>query len=202
MRRQAGNRCPGGSAGRTGDADPPELIAGLTPEVPPSTGSRRPGDPRDGGFLPPPVDDRAYGEIAAANALDVFAMGGRVLFAWRSAFPRTPRESPCDLHGASSKVRKAGGTLAGGHTIRDPEPKSGWRWSARRTPTNCSERAAPAPATVLLTGGSVRGIMVTGERQGGLAAADRRPPASRCATLNRAAGEALVCGRDPAASPT
>ena len=27
--------------------------------------------------------------------------------------------------GASSKVREAGGTLAGGHTIRDPEPKYG-----------------------------------------------------------------------------
>ena len=27
--------------------------------------------------------------------------------------------------GASAKVREAGGTLAGGHTIRDPEPKYG-----------------------------------------------------------------------------
>ena len=27
--------------------------------------------------------------------------------------------------GASAKVREAGGILAGGHTIRDPEPKYG-----------------------------------------------------------------------------
>src|SRR6478672_3785463 len=41
-------------------------------------------------FFPPLVDDpRTFGEIAAANALsDVFAMGGRVLFALSiAAFP-------------------------------------------------------------------------------------------------------------------
>ena len=29
------------------------------------------------------------------------------------------------FEGAAAKVREAGGTLAGGHTIRDPEPKYG-----------------------------------------------------------------------------
>ena len=81
-------------------------------------------------FFPPLVDDpRTFGEIAAANALrDVFAMGGRVLFALSIA--AFPEELPRDVlaaifEGASSKVREAGGTLAGGHTIRDPEPKYG-----------------------------------------------------------------------------
>ena len=81
-------------------------------------------------FFPPLVDDpRTFGEIAAANALsDVFAMGGRVLFALSiAAFPEElPREVMTEIFaGASSKVREAGGTLAGGHTIRDPEPKYG-----------------------------------------------------------------------------
>ena len=48
-------------------------------------------------FFPPLVDDaRTYGEIAAANALsDVFAMGGRVLFALSiAAFPEDlPRDT-------------------------------------------------------------------------------------------------------------
>ena len=81
-------------------------------------------------FFPPLVDDpRTFGEIAAANALsDVFAMGGRVLFALSiAAFPEDlPRDVLTEIFGgASSKVREAGGTLAGGHTIRDPEPKYG-----------------------------------------------------------------------------
>ena len=55
-------------------------------------------------------------------------MGGRVLFALSiAAFPEDlPRDVLAAIfEGASSKVREAGGTLAGGHTIRDPEPKYG-----------------------------------------------------------------------------
>ena len=55
-------------------------------------------------------------------------MGGRVLFALSiAAFPEElPRDVLAEIFGgASAKVREAGGTLAGGHTIRDPEPKYG-----------------------------------------------------------------------------
>ena len=55
-------------------------------------------------------------------------MGGRVLFALSiAAFPEDlPRDVLAEIFaGASAKVREAGGTLAGGHTIRDPEPKYG-----------------------------------------------------------------------------
>ena len=55
-------------------------------------------------------------------------MGGRVLFALSiAAFPEElPRDVLAAIFaGASAKVREAGGTLAGGHTIRDPEPKYG-----------------------------------------------------------------------------
>ena len=81
-------------------------------------------------FFPPLVDDPAtFGAIAAANACsDVFAMGGRVLFALSIA--AFPEDLPTDVMaaivgGAAEVVREAGGTLAGGHTIRDPEPKFG-----------------------------------------------------------------------------
>jgi selenide,water dikinase len=81
-------------------------------------------------FFPPLVDDpRTFGAIAATNALnDVFAMGGVPLLALSIA--AFPEELPVEvlggvLAGADEQVRAAGAILAGGHTIRDSEPKYG-----------------------------------------------------------------------------
>jgi len=81
-------------------------------------------------FFPPVVDDPGdYGAIAATNALnDVFAMGGTPLLALSIA--AFPEELPVEtlgaiLAGAEEQVRAAGALLAGGHTIRDTEPKYG-----------------------------------------------------------------------------
>ena len=81
-------------------------------------------------FFPPLVDDPAlYGRIAATNALnDVFAMGGLPLLALSiAAFPESlPNETLAAIFGAAGEqVRAAGGILAGGHTLRDEEPKYG-----------------------------------------------------------------------------
>ena len=78
-------------------------------------------------FFPPLVDDPAdFGAIAAANACsDVFAMGGRVVMAINvAAFPEHfPREAIVAIFEAGAKVvAEAGGAVAGGHTIRNPEP--------------------------------------------------------------------------------
>src|SRR3984893_10917366 len=81
-------------------------------------------------FFPPLVDDPAtFGRIAATNALnDVFAMGGTPLLALSIA--AFPEELPSEVLGAifaaaAEQVRAAGAILAGGHTIRDAEPKYG-----------------------------------------------------------------------------
>ena len=81
-------------------------------------------------FFPPLVDDpELFGRIAATNALnDVFAMGGTPLLALSVA--AFPEELATDLvaavfSGADEQVRAAGAILAGGHTIRDTEPKYG-----------------------------------------------------------------------------
>ncbi len=81
-------------------------------------------------FFPPLVDDPAlFGRIAATNALnDVFAMGGTPLLALSVA--AFPEELATELvaavfAGADEQVRAAGAILAGGHTIRDTEPKYG-----------------------------------------------------------------------------
>ena len=81
-------------------------------------------------FFPPVVDDPwTWGAVAAVNAMsDVYAMGGEVLFALAVAgFPRDfdKRAIGEVFRGAAEKVAEAGGVIAGGHTVVDPEPKYG-----------------------------------------------------------------------------
>ena len=162
---------------------PDELIAGLTP--PDDAAAYRVSDDLaiigTLDFFPPLVDDpRTYGEIAAANALsDVFAMGGRVLFALSiAAFPEDlPRDVLAAIFdGASAKVREAGGTLAGGHTIRDPEPKYGLAVIGAAHPDKLLRKGGARPGDVLLlTKRLGTGVLVSGARQGRTA-----PDRSRC----------------------
>lgn len=81
-------------------------------------------------FFPPVVDDPyTWGAVAAANAMsDVYAMGGEVLFALAVAgFPRELDTAVIAqvFRGGADKVLEAGGIIAGGHTVVDPEPKYG-----------------------------------------------------------------------------
>jgi selenide,water dikinase len=149
-------------------------------------------------FFPPLVDDaRMFGEIAAANALsDVFAMGGRVLFALSIA--AFPEELPRDVlaavfDGAASKVREAGGTLAGGHTIRDPEPKYGLAVIGAAHPDRLLRKGGAMPGDVLvLTKRLGTGLLVSGHRQGKAAEADFERAVDQMRQLNRAAADVLV----------
>lgn len=81
-------------------------------------------------FFSPIVDDPYdFGAIAAANALsDVYAMGGAPIIALDLiAFPdHLPLEMLADLsRGMAETVRAAGAVVAGGHSIKDAEPKAG-----------------------------------------------------------------------------
>ena len=149
-------------------------------------------------FFPPLVDDpRTFGEIAAANALsDVFAMGGRVLFALSiAAFPEDlPRDVLTEIFaGASSKVREAGGTLAGGHTIRDPEPKYGLAVIGAAHPDRLLRKGGARPGDILLlTKPLGTGLLVSGSRQGRTSASDLAGAIDGMRRLNRAAADALV----------
>ena len=149
-------------------------------------------------FFPPLVDDPvAYGEIAAANALsDVFAMGGRVLFALSiAAFPDDfPKQALAAVfEAAASKVREAGGTLAGGHTIRDPEPKYGLAVIGAAHPDRLFRKGGARPGDVLLlTKRLGTGLLVSGRRLGRTTDADLDAAIAQMRTLNRAASEGLV----------
>jgi selenide, water dikinase len=78
-----------------------------------------------------PVVDTAYdyGAIAAANSLsDIYAMGGQPFLALNVA--ALPGKLPVDIsreiiRGGAEKAREAGVVIAGGHTVKDDEPKYG-----------------------------------------------------------------------------
>jgi selenide,water dikinase len=81
-------------------------------------------------FFTPVVDDPYdYGAIAAANSLsDVYAMGGQPFLALNvAALPDDlPNEvSAAIIRGGAEKAREAGVVIAGGHTVKDKEPKYG-----------------------------------------------------------------------------
>lgn len=81
-------------------------------------------------FFTPVVDDAYdYGSIAAANSLsDVYAMGGQPFLALNvAALPdNLPSEISSEIiRGGAEKAREAGVVIAGGHTVKDQEPKYG-----------------------------------------------------------------------------
>ncbi len=124
-------------------------------------------------FFPPIVDDPAdFGAIAATNALnDVFAMGGTPLLALSVA--ALPEELPTEtvraiFDGADAQVRAAGALLAGGHTIRDAEPKYGLAVVGTVSPDGVWPKSGARPGdalyltkplgTALVLGGAARGL--------------------------------------------
>lgn len=81
-------------------------------------------------FFTPVVDDAYdYGAIAAANSMsDVYAMGGKPFLALNVA--ALPDDLPNEIasqimRGGAEKAREAGVVIAGGHTVKDKEPKFG-----------------------------------------------------------------------------
>jgi len=106
-------------------------------------------------FFPPLVDHPSdFGAIAAANACsDVFAMGGRVAIAVNvAAFPEHfPREAIVAIFDAAAAVvAEAGGTIAGGHTIRNPEPIFGLAVQGVVHPDRVFRKGGALPGDVLV----------------------------------------------------
>ena len=81
-------------------------------------------------FFTPVVDNAYdYGSIAAANSMsDVYAMGGQPFLALNvAALPDDlPNEISSEIiRGGAEKALEAGVVIAGGHTVKDKEPKNG-----------------------------------------------------------------------------
>jgi len=81
-------------------------------------------------FITPVCDDpRRFGRVAAANSIsDIYAMGGRPLFALNiCCFPsRVPTEMLGEIiAGGAETVRDEGAAIIGGHTVADDDLKYG-----------------------------------------------------------------------------
>lgn len=150
-------------------------------------------------FFTPIVDDPyVYGQIAAANAVsDIYAMGGRPLTALAiAAFPREGLDSATIrqiFRGGFDKLREAGVSLLGGHTVQDQEIKFGYAVTGSIDPSRVFANAGARAGDVLFLtkplGTGLVGTAIKFDRADPVLAAEA--VASMC-TLNRAAAEALL----------
>jgi len=145
-------------------------------------------------FFPPIVDDPAdFGAIAATNALnDVFAMGGVPLLALSVA--ALPEELSTEMvraifDGADGQVRAAGAILAGGHTIRDAEPKYGLAVVGTVAPDGIWPKSGARPGDALYLTKPLGTALVLGGAKRGLCELDGAVAWMR--TLNRDAADVL-----------
>jgi selenide, water dikinase len=145
-------------------------------------------------FFPPIVDDpRDFGAIAATNALnDVFAMGGQPLLALSVA--AFPEELPLGtvravFDGAEAQVREAGALLAGGHTIRDAEPKYGLAVVGTVHPEGIWPKAGAKPGDIVFLTKPLGTALVLGGAKRGLA--DAADAIGWMRTLNRDAADVV-----------
>lgn len=143
-------------------------------------------------FFPPLVDDPSdFGAIAAANACsDVFAMGGRVVLAVNIA--AFPEELPTDViaaifAAASATVLEAGGTIAGGHTIRNPEPIFGLAVQGVVDPKHIFRKSGAQAGDVAILSKPLGTGLVTAAGSD----ADKKVAIAGMRTLNRGAAEQL-----------
>src|SRR5271156_6001864 len=124
-------------------------------------------------FFTPIVDDPGdWGRIAAANALsDVYAMGGRPLFAVNlAAWPGDGLDIALlgqVLQGGAQVAAEAGCVIAGGHTIDDPVPKYGLAVVGLADPGRLMtiDRAAPGDQ-LILTKPVGTGVIATALKRG------------------------------------
>ncbi|MEM8859439.1 MAG: selenide, water dikinase SelD [Chloroflexota bacterium] len=147
-------------------------------------------------FFPPVVDDPYdFGAIAAANALsDVYAMGGKVLFAMNLvAFPSGLDTAILEemLRGGAEKVAEAGGVIVGGHSVADKEPKYGLAVTGLIEPEKVKRKGGAKPGDVLmLTKPLGVGVITTALKRGKTDDADVAAAVEAMKTLNKAGAEA------------
>jgi selenide,water dikinase len=147
-------------------------------------------------FFPPVArDPDQYGRIAAANALsDVYAMGGKPLTALAIVcFPaRLVSQGVVGAitRGAIEKLREAGCTLLGGHSLLDPQPKFGLAVTGRVRPDEMFTNAQARPGDVLiLTKPLGTGVTIMAIRAGMTSAEQEHAGNRSMAALNRKAAE-------------
>lgn len=149
-------------------------------------------------FFTPIVDDPyTFGAIAAANSLsDVYAMGGRpisslTILAWPAKGDTS--DLSAILKGGAEKMREAGCSILGGHSVADEEIKFGYAVTGLVHPERYKPNAgARAGDALVFTKRIGTGVIATALKRG--IAADEHVEESirQMLTLNRTACEAML----------
>jgi len=149
-------------------------------------------------FFTPIVDDPfTYGAIAAANSLsDVYAMGGRPISAL-SIVAWPPAEEISDLEeilkGGAEKMREAGCSILGGHSIADSEIKFGYAVTGLVHPERVKPNSGARPGDALvLTKPLGTGVISTALKQGIAEPGHVEASIESMLTLNRRACEEML----------
>lgn len=149
--------------------------------------------------IAPLVDDaESFGEIAATNAIsDVYAMGGRPLFALNLVFfpdDQLPLEVlHAILRGGARACRRMGVAIVGGHTVRNVDVKYGLSVIGEVDEDRIlSNRGARAEQALVLTKALGTGIIGTAIKQG---CAEPAQIAAAVASMTTPNGEALRVAR-------
>ncbi len=158
-------------------------------------------------FFPPPVDDPGdYGAIATANALsDIYAMGGRPLLLLNlvgyDLASLDPGILSQILEGGAEVAREAGCAIAGGHSIRSPEPLFGCAVVGLVDPARMITNAGARPGDVLfLTKPLGTGVVLNAHKQQRVTAPVLAGAVAVMRELNRAAAQAMLEAKATAAT--
>ncbi len=147
-------------------------------------------------FTPVANDPYTYGQIAAANALsDVYAMGGKPLTALNlSCFSATIGADILAeiLKGGADKIREAGATIAGGHTITDEEIKYGVSVTGLINPNKIiSNSGAKVGDVLILTKPIGSGVLTTALKIEFITDEEFEEAANVMSTLNKIGAEEM-----------
>jgi selenide,water dikinase len=149
-------------------------------------------------FFTPIVDDPyTFGAIAAANSLsDVYAMGGRPISSLSIlAYPANGDFSDLEqiLKGGAGKMREAGCSILGGHSVADDEIKFGYSVTGTvhpaRVKANSGARAGDA---LVFTKRIGTGVIGTALKRGIAADRDVEAAIASMLVLNRRACEEML----------
>ena len=148
-------------------------------------------------FFTPIVDDPfLFGAIAAANALsDVYAMGGKPITAL--SILAWPASGDLDdlaalLQGGAEKMKEAGCSILGGHSINDEEPKFGYAVTGLVHPDRIKPNAGARPGDLLiLTKKLGTGVISTALKRGIAEKSHVETSIASMCLLNRAAAEVM-----------
>ncbi|MGD7008784.1 selenide, water dikinase SelD [Metabacillus sp. 84] len=150
-------------------------------------------------FFTPIVDDPySFGQVAAANAIsDIYAMGGTPLTALNIvAFPIADLDKQIladILRGAGDKLKEAGATLVGGHSIEDKEPKFGLAVTGTVHPDKVRANAGAKPGDkLILTKPIGVGILTSSLKRDLLNEEEIARVTEVMATLNKTAAETMA----------